>query len=206
MKLPRAGWELRSALSTWLPVLLMLLLALGTWWLVKNTPGEASDRTPAAPRHEPDYTMRDFTVQRFGSDGALRVRIVGDVMRHYPDTDTLEIDKVDVRATAEDGRVTRATARSALANGAATEVQLKGGAEIVQEAFGNQTAMTMQSEFLHFFLDSERVRSHLPVVVTQGRTVVRAESFEYDHLAQTIQLKGKVKASFAPRARSAAPP
>ena len=32
----RHAWD---RLSIYLPVLLMGLLALGTWWLVKNTPG-----------------------------------------------------------------------------------------------------------------------------------------------------------------------
>ena len=206
MKLLPAGWQLRSALSTWLPVLLMALLALGTWWLVKNTPSDDAKRTPAAPVHVPDYTMRTFTVQRFAPDGALRVQIEGDVMRHYPDTDTLEIDKVNIHAYGTDGRVTRATALSARANGAATEVQLEGGAEVVQDAHGDQLATTMRSEFLHFFVDTERVRSHLPVVVTQGATVLRADSLDYDHLAQTALLKGKVKGSFAPRTRVPAKP
>ena len=64
-------------------------------------------RRVAAPlRHEPDYTMRDFSVQRFSADGPLRAQIEGDALRHYPDTDTLEIDNARLRAVGPDGRVT----------------------------------------------------------------------------------------------------
>lgn len=192
---------MRGALAAWLPMLLMMLLALGTWWLVKNTPTLDAGRQPAAPVHVPDYTMRDFSVQRYAAAGAMRVQLDGDVMRHYPDTDTLEIDEVRIRAVGRDGRITRARARSATSNGAATEVQLQGGAEVVQEGRGGQPDITMKSEFLHVFVETERVRSHLPVVVTQGATVMHADAFEYDHLSQTLTLKGKVRSTFAPPAR-----
>src|SRR5215210_6974805 len=38
--------------SSFLPLLLMALLALGTWWLVKNTPLADAPQTAAPLRHE----------------------------------------------------------------------------------------------------------------------------------------------------------
>ena len=97
--------------SSYLPVLLMALLALGSWWLVKNTPLLEPGRAPVPPRHEPDYTMARFMVQRFAPEGPLRTQIEGDELRHYPDTDTFEIDNPRIRGIAPDGRVTIASAK-----------------------------------------------------------------------------------------------
>jgi lipopolysaccharide export system protein LptC len=193
-------WRVLEWVSSYLPLLLMALLALGTWWLVKNTPLAGEGRTVAALRHEPDYEMRDFAVRRFTPQGPLRAQIEGDVLRHYPDTDTVEIDNVRLRAIGSDGRVTRATARRAIANGAATEVQLLGGAEIVREPMAGDEAINFRGEFLHAFLDTERVRSHLPVTVTRGATVLRADGMEYSHLDRLIQFSGRMHASFPPKA------
>lgn len=201
----RLPWHLRllEMLTAYLPVLLMALLALGTWWLVKNTPLPESDRPAAPPRHEPDYTMSDFRVQRFGADGAMRVQIEGERMRHYPDTDTLEIDEPRIRAIAPDGRVTLASAQRALSNGDGSEVQLLGSAQVVREATGKQEAIEFRGEFLHAFLNGERVRSHLPVVVRRGATEVRADGMEYDNLARVVDLKGRTRAVFvAPNRRT----
>lgn len=201
---PRTGWQnpapwyLRAidTASTYLPLLLMAVLALGTWWLVKNTPLFESDRAAAPLRHEPDYTMTQFLVQRFGANGAMRVQIEGDLMKHYPDTDTFEIDNPRIRTIGDDGRITTATARSALSNRDGSEVQLSGGAHVVREAVvtENRTeqAIDFRSEFLHYFQFTERVRSHLPVVVTQGGTEIRADSMAYDNLARVLDLKGRV--------------
>lgn len=42
--------------------------------------------------------MRNFDLQRVGADGKLRVHVQGSEMRHFPDTDTLEIDGIRLRA------------------------------------------------------------------------------------------------------------
>jgi lipopolysaccharide export system protein LptC len=194
-------WRLFEMVSSYLPLLMMALLALGTWWVVKNTPLADDVRAVTPLRHEPDYEMHKFAVQRFTPEGPLRAQIEGDALRHYPDTDTLEIDNVRLRAVTPDGRVTRATARRAIANGAGTEVQLLGSAEIVREATANDEAINFRGEFLHAFLDTERVRSHLPVTVTRGATEVRADGMEYSHVDRLIQFSGRMRASFLPKSK-----
>ena len=110
-----APWYRRvvDAASHYLPLVLMALLALATWRLAKNTPVFQGDKPEVARRHVPDYTMNGFTVQRFANAGALSVQIEGDTLRHYPDTDTLEIDKVHIRSITPEGRVTLAWAEKA---------------------------------------------------------------------------------------------
>ena len=191
-----APWHLRlvDTVSTYLPLLLMALLALGSWWLVKNTPLFEGKGVAEPLRHEPDSTMAKFMVQRFGANGAMRVQIEGDSMRHYPDTDTYEIDNPRIRAIADDGRVTTASARQALSNRDGSEVQLSGGARVFREAGPKQAAVEFRGEFLHCLQNVERVRSHLPVVVVQGGSEIRAAAMEYDHLARVLDLKGPVRA------------
>jgi lipopolysaccharide export system protein LptC len=194
------AWRVIDTVSAYLPVLLMAVLALGTWWLVKNTPLFETERALVPPRHEPDYTMTRFMVQRFAADGVLRVQIEGDVLRHYPDTDTIEVDNPRIRAFGTDGRITNATARTALANSDGSEIQLIGSAHVVREATATDVAIDFRGEFLHCFQNTERVRSHLPVVVTQGNTEMRADAMAYDNLAHLLDLKGHVRVVLTPPA------
>jgi lipopolysaccharide export system protein LptC len=190
-------WRLREVLSAYLPLLLMLMLALSTWWLVKNTPTFQAPSEAPPSKHEPDYTMQSFSVERFGPNGALRIRIEGEHARHYPDTDTLEIDQVRIHAVGEGGRITNASARRALSNGDGSEVQLLGGARVDSQGPRTQP-IRFEGEFLHAFLATERVRSHLPVIVRQGTSVVHADGMEYDNLSQVVQFKGHVRATLTP--------
>lgn len=200
-------YRLLQALSSYLPLLLMALLAAGTWWLVRNTPQAPGARPDAPPGQTPDYTMTGFAITRFAPDGQVSLRIAGDVLRHYPATDRLEIDGVRIQATAPDGRSTNATARHAVANGDGSEIQLLGGAQVVSQLPGGQT-LEVQGEFLHAFLRFERLRSHLPVQVRHGGTLARAGGLDYDNLQRQLILNGPVRATVAPagRARPPTPP
>lgn len=193
------GWRqaLRQLFANYLPLLMMALVALGTGWLVKNTPQPPGERAAAPPRQLPDYTMRGFAITRFDPSGRVAVRISGDVMRHYPATDRLEIEGVRIQAIAPDGRTTDASAMRALANGDASEVQLIGDARVLAQLEGGQT-LAVRGEFLHAFLRFEQLRSHLPVQVTRGRTDVHAAGMDYDHVLRTLQLAGPVRMRVAP--------
>ena len=200
-------WRVRilDAVSTYLPLLLMGLLALGTWWLVKNTPVPEAPEASAPPRHEADYQMSNFVVQRFAADGTLQIELEGSRMHHYPDTNTLEIEQARIRAIGPDGRVTLANADRAVANADGSEVQLMGGAHVVREADAGDVPTEFRGEFLHFFRATERVRSHLPVVVKRGASEFRADAVDYDNLSRVIELKGRVRAVFASPNSAAVP-
>ncbi|WP_042422152.1 LPS export ABC transporter periplasmic protein LptC [Comamonas granuli] len=191
----RRAWD---RLSLYLPVLLMGLLALATWWLVRNAPQPQEQRAPAAPRHEPDYQMNGFSVRSFAADGRLQSEVQGQTARHYPDTDTLEIDQVRIRSAGQAGRAVHATADRALSNADGSEVQLFGNAVVVREAAPGQPRLEFRGEFLHAWPNEERVRSHLPVTLTRGSSRFTADSMEYDNLAQVLQLRGHVRGVLAP--------
>ena len=205
LQAPVLPWSVRlvELVSAYLPLVLMGLLALGTWWLVENSPPLDPARSEKPARHEPDYTMSRFSVDRHATDGRLRVRIEGEVLRHYPDTDTIEVDMPRILAFAPDGRTTVATARRAVSNGDGSEVQLLGGAQVVREATATEAATEFRGEFLHAFFNTEVLRSHLPVVVRRGGTELRADSLDYEHRAQRLQLKGRVRTVFPPPGEAA---
>ena len=197
----RMPWHLRlrDAFSTFLPVLLMALLALASWWLVKNSPRGAAAAEEMPVRSDPDYTMNQFALERFDKSGRLKLRIEGVRMKHFPATDRIEIEEAQIRAIAEDGRVTLAHARQAIGNGDGSEIQLLGGAEVTSTDTGGMPLM-MSGEFLHAFLVTERVKSHLPVRVKMGSSEVRAAGLDYDHATRRMELQGPLRAQLTARA------
>lgn len=196
-------WRAQSLLSNYLPLLLMAVLASGTWWLVKNTPLLGEPGEQAAPRHEPDYRMANFEIQRIGADGRLNVQIAGAELRHYPDTDTIEIDQARVRAVAPDGSLAIAEARLAISNGDGSDLQLKGGVHLRRLPPGageNATAqLDVRGEFLQALSNAEILRSHLPVTIRQGSSTLNAQNFEYRHLTGQVTFTGKAQGQITSR-------
>jgi lipopolysaccharide export system protein LptC len=195
------GWE---QFSLYLPVVLMGLLALGTWWLVRNAPMPLLPATERPPVHQPDYFMKSFSVKSFDAAGRLQSEVQGDEARHYPDSDTLEIDKARMRSVAPTGRLTVATADRALTNADGSEVQLFGNAIVTREPLPAkpgqpaQPRLEFRSEFLHAYTTTERVRSDKPVTLTRGNDRFTADSMDYDNLDQVVQLRGRVRGMLQP--------
>jgi lipopolysaccharide export system protein LptC len=168
--------RLRDTLSSYLPLMLMGLLALTTSWLVKNAPRPVVPETARVESVAPDYTMDRFALERFDAQGRLKLRIEGEQLRHFPATDRIEIEGAVIRSIAPDGRVTLAKAQRAIGNGDG-------------------------SEFLHAFFVTEQVRSPVPVQVLAGSTTLRAAGLDYDHATRKLELKGPLRAEMAPLAR-----
>ena len=194
-------WRAWDRVSTYLPVILMGLMALGTYWLARNTPSFAAPGAQRTLTHEPDYFMRGFSVKSFDPDGRMKSEIHGAEARHYPDTDTLEIDQPRIRSFNAEGMLTVATARLAMSNADGSEVQLIGNAVVTREpAEGAKDAprMEIRSEFLHLFVQAERIRSHKPVVLKRGDDEFHADTLEYNHLERVLELRGRVRGQIGP--------
>ncbi len=200
MNLLRDIWE---RFLLYLPLAVMGVLALGTYWLVQSTPGLASATVPSAPRHEPDYFMRGFSLRTFDAAGRMRTEVLGDEARHYPDTRWLEIDGIKLRSFDEQGHLTTASALRGLTNENTSEVQLLGNAVIVREAFTDSMStpkprMEYRGEFLHAFSKTEKIRSHLPVELVRGNDRLSADTLEFDNVEQVLQMNGRVRGTLIP--------
>ncbi|HQQ70040.1 MAG TPA: LPS export ABC transporter periplasmic protein LptC [Alicycliphilus sp.] len=199
----RRAWE---RLSIYLPVLLMGLLALGTWWLVRNAPQPQQAAVERPVSHEPDYFMRDFSVKNYDATGRLQSDVRGTLARHYADTDTMEIDQARMRSVSPDGRVTTASANRALTNADASEVQLFGNAIVTREPLARKgqaplPRLEFRGEFLHAWVNDERVRSNKPVTLKRGADTFTADSMDYDNLDQILNLRGRVHGILMPARR-----
>ncbi|RZL86539.1 MAG: LPS export ABC transporter periplasmic protein LptC [Variovorax sp.] len=207
----KTAWRvLRDAfdrVTIYLPIILAATLALGTYWLVRNAPKLLEPTPKAAPTHDPDFFMRGFVIKSFLPNGDLRSELFGKEGRHYPDTDTLEVDVVRLRSVSPEGLTTRATADRGLSNGDGSEIQLFGNAVVVREAATTADGkvsprLEFRGEFLHAFLDTERVKSNKPVTLKRGADQFTADSLDYDNLTGVANLHGRVRGLLLPQAAS----
>ena len=193
--------------SIYLPLLLMGALVLGTYWLVRNSPVLGTPQGSKTIKHEVDYFMRQFTIKSFDDAGLLKSEVNGTEARHYIDTDILEIDQPRMRSIGEQGRLIISTGNLALSNGDGSEVQLLGNARVVREAIQNANGamllrMEFAGEFLHAFVNEERVSSHKPVVLTRGGDQFTGDTLTYNNVTGIAELKGRVKGVLMPKMRA----
>jgi len=107
-----------------------------------------------------------------------------------------------MRLISPDGAVTVATARTAVSNADASEIQLMGDAVVTRETREGNTAPRMQfrGEFLHVYVNTERVTSNKPVELTRGEDRMTADSMAFDNVTQVLEMSGRVRGSIPQRA------
>jgi lipopolysaccharide export system protein LptC len=192
--------RLADQFAIYLPVVLMGALALGSYWLVRNAPVMQVTAADRPVNHEADYFLRKFSIKTFTPQGKLKNELFGGQAKHFADTDTIEVDNVRIHNYNELGRLTTVTrANRAISNGDNSEVQLYGKAISVREAALDangvmQPKMEFRGEFLHTFVNEERLKSHLPIVIRRGSSEFTAETLDYSNLDRVINLQGRVKA------------
>jgi lipopolysaccharide export system protein LptC len=207
VQLLRLVFGLWDRLAIYLPLVLMGLLSLLTYWMVRITPALTEPEEVRVAVHEVDFYMRGARVKTYDKDGRLQAQLFGAEIRHYGDNEAVEIDQPRWQSSAPDGRITVATARRAISLGDGSEVKLLGDAVVVRQAWSAprstvQPRLEYRSEYLHIFARDERVQSHLPVRFFSGRDEFAADSFRYDHLGRTIELEGRAAARLWPRANA----
>jgi lipopolysaccharide export system protein LptC len=189
--------RLRELLGGALPLLLMGLLALGTWWLVKHSPRPITPREAAPPRADPDYAMQQFLVRRFDAQGEQKVRVQGRELRHYDTPERVEIDEARVVLRAPDGREALLTARRAITDPKGERVQLLGEAVVTSRAADGQP-LRIVGESLELDSPRRRLSSREPVQVESGASTLRAAGLDYDHAQRHLALTGPVRAVYVP--------
>jgi lipopolysaccharide export system protein LptC len=194
--------RLWDRLTLYLPVALMAVLALISYWLVRTAPGDKQAEAVAVHDNNPDYYLHSFSAQSFDAYGKVVRQVQGALGRHFPDTKWTEIDDFYGQTYGAGGAVMLAQARRSLTNEEATEMQLMGSAQVLRPELqlagqAPRQRAVYRSEFLHVFTETGIAKSHLPVDIEYGRNRFRADSMLYDDVSQILELKGRVKADFA---------
>jgi lipopolysaccharide export system protein LptC len=204
MRTPPIIRRLIGSLTLYLPMALMAVLALGSWWLARNTPASNAVEPERVQRQEPDYFLTQFSVKSFDPQGQLMSEVWGRKARHFPATDILEIDEARFRSH-RGVLATTGQGDRAYSNGDGSEVQLVGNAVVVREAGidaqGRELPLVeFRGEFLHAFLRTEEVKSHKPVTVLRGTDQFAGDTMAYSKLDGIVQLDGRVRVRLEPRA------
>jgi lipopolysaccharide export system protein LptC len=191
--------RLLDQLSVYLPLILMGVLALGSWWLVRSMPDMvyADDNKPV--RKEPDYRLEQFWVKSFDASGRMTREVGGDAGRHYPEVDELHIDKVRIRAESEKGVKIHANALTGIATGDGERITLIGQALVVREADAQSPRTELSGERLLALPKQERLLSSDPVRITRLRDVFTAQTLNFNSQTGEYQLEGRVRGLLAPK-------
>ena len=194
----RAYDRLAAALS----LLLLLGLTAGTYYLAQISMRETGAMRPAAAAGEPDYFVDDAVFTRINAQGAPVFRMSAQRMLHFPeDLSTvyqrpvlvsLDPDKPRVNLRADRGRST--------ADG--EETVLDGDVVMVRAASAEEPQMTIRTESVTIFSETEIARTALPVRIERGDSVLTGVGMEFNNAARSLRVDSQVRITWQPPPQS----
>lgn len=176
------------------PLMLMLALALVTFWLERTV---REEQAPAAQRsHHPDYVVERFTITDFNSAGSAESVLSAARMEHYPDDDSTDLQAPRlIQARPGQPRLSLAADRGTLSQDGG-EVFLYDNALVVRQADAGLPEARMQTDFLHVVRARSLVRTDREVRISEGGRAIIGRGMEYDNEARQLSLHAQVRGSF----------
>ena len=199
-------------LTAWSPVLLLGGLAALTYWLDAQVqpPGNAGR---GAPKHEPDMYIENFRAVALGPDGKPRQSISATRAQHFPDDQTSEFTdpqlhltepgRPSLSLTAERGTLSADREKAFFAGNVRAERDAPAGGADDGTPGGK---MTLHTQSLHVDTRQERFRTADPVTIEEPRGIIKGIGLDFDNLAKTASLRGKVSGTMQPRQAPAKTP
>jgi len=188
------------ALLRLMPLILMGLLTLLTFWLVqKNTPPEKSS-LERVRLHEPDYTIKDGALSALNELGNTKYRILGKKVTHYDDDASIDILTPRMRLFQPDKAPVTVKSDTGHLDGDLTILDLFDNASIfrpAQAASSSQPAtlrMLASSSYFKVLINDDIIETNRPITLEQGMSIMNStEGGVFNNVEQSMTLLGQVK-------------
>ena len=204
----RPWWYVLERLSIYMPVLLMAMLALGSYWLLRVTPAAPGPEPERVVDHHPTDVMRGFAVRTYGPDGGLRSEVRAVEGRRFADDGSMEMDQARIRSFSDAGVLTTAEADRVWTDAGHVNYVLRGHAVVVRHAaqlpgLAPLERLEFQGNHLKVNTQERRVVSDEPVLLIRGGHRITAQRMDWADQERVANLNGRVQAHLAasPRAK-----
>jgi lipopolysaccharide export system protein LptC len=179
----------------------MLLLAGGSFWLLKQAQQPDQGATRQAAQGRPDYTMHQFRYMSAGKSGASDYLVEGDVLSHYPDSNETVVQAFRMTRYDPSRPTMTLTSDSAKSNADRSEFRLYDNVVLRRPAGSNGDTLIVTSDYMLVLTKQELVKTDRPVQAQQGSTTLKGTGMIADSKQQTLALHSAVSATYLPPER-----
>ena len=188
----------RASLGAVLPLVIMLFLAMLTFWL-ERTVELAVPVAPGPITHTPDYTVDKFMLTRLSETGDARYSLAAASMLHYPDDDTSHLTAPRLVQSQPGKPETRISAARGLISSDGREVRLYDNVELHKAGERGPKAtdeLRVRTSYLRVLPDDDKADTPERVVIERGTSSLTGTGMDFDNRYRRIHLQSAVSAVF----------
>lgn len=179
-------------LRGWLPLLPILALLLGSYWL--NLQVKPVEPATGAQRHDVDFVVYGLRSTALNTEGQPRFTLQTERMWHYPDDDTTHMQKPSLISFFKEQPPTRIEAQSGMLSSKGEEIHLQEDVRIFRPGKLPAQTQHFQTEYLRILPDDGWAETNFPVLMFDRYNTIHAVGMELDTEARTTRLLNQVRA------------
>ena len=171
------------------------LAALSYWVSIKVQP--TPPKPDGALRHDPDYYLKHFKSSTTDVNGKLRYRLEANLMKHFPDDDSTELNQPVFTQYDAGKQYLRVNGQFGEVSSNGEDIKIYKDVVVRREPWGDKGLMTLETNYLHVLPEEDIVLTQKPVVIRQAPdTVVHATGMVYEKAKQKVTLLNRVRAHY----------
>ena len=179
-------------LRAWLPLLPVLALLLGSYWLhLQVRPLEPST---GAQRHDVDFVVERLSSTTLDMVGQPRLTLSTEKMWHYPDDDTTHLLNPNLLNFIGGRAPTEIRARNGLLSSGGEELTLHEDVRILRPGHRPSQDLHFHTEHLRVLTELGKAETDFPVLMFDRHNTINAIGLQLDNEARTVRLLKQVRA------------
>lgn len=191
---------LLGRLRSWLPLLPLLLLLAGTYWLnmqVQPLPPKPDD----SKRHDIDYAADNLSSTTLDEHGKARYLMTAEKLWHYPDDDSTHLQTPRFVSLHDDRPPLVTWARTGTVSSHGEEVFLYEDVKVMRLSDTGQDGMEFSTDYLHVIPDKDLVDTDHPVTAVGVHDTIHAVGMSFDNKSRNVTFLSHVHAIHEPAPR-----
>jgi lipopolysaccharide export system protein LptC len=177
-------------------VLLLLIAALGSLWVLQVMQRESEDTPSKLQKGESDYSVNQFNILRMSKTGKARYSISGVRMTHFPDGDTFEIQKPVIYSVNENQVPLTMRAERAVVDHLSNKVHMYTNVRLDRPASAKDDRFHLNSEYLLFLPDEDVMQTDNPVQIDYGTSHLSGIGMFANNATREFRLLRQVRGTF----------
>jgi lipopolysaccharide export system protein LptC len=172
---------------------LLILLALGSFWVLQLMRNESDASMTGAPSSKPDYFVVIFEYVKMALDGTARYSITGTRMQHYPIDDSFQVTLPVVRSLDRAKPPMLLRSDRARIEDDNSKIHMHGHAFAERDPVGPSEKLTVNSDYLLLLPDDDMVTTDQPVRIRLGDSILNGVGMIANNAEITLELQRRVR-------------
>jgi lipopolysaccharide export system protein LptC len=184
-----------SRARNWLLLLPLLIMLSFVYWLNQQAQHDTAVKLNSQ-RHDPDGIMINFHATTMDLQGIPHILLNAEKLMHYPDHDTTELEMPHMTMLTQNQPAVHVDARHGTISSQGDEVIFQEHVSVLREASAEQSALTLQTEYLRMLPNQDRANTDKAVTIENTSYTIRSIGLELDNKARILKLLSQVRSEY----------